>query len=189
MYYSRLKKAAIFLNVSRTFWPCVTGICILAALINYYMYQNISRITKSILFAAVAMIAITACDNKEKAKQPAAAETKPTIEAQPKPAAVDSGHLIGVWHDETIKSDKGEEIAYEVVSSGKKIYIQAITFTGTNLTVNDTPPISPSASEIKRVGDKYVGVASADEVYKVDKKGNLLIYDKDKLVAVCKKLL
>jgi hypothetical protein len=148
------------------------------------MYQNISRITKSILFAAVAMIAITACDNKEKAKQLAAAETKPTIEAQP-----NSGHLIGVWHDETIKSDKGEEIAYEVVSSGKKIYIQAITFTGTNLTVNDTPPISPSASEIKRVGDKYVGVASADEVYKVDEKGNLLIYDKDKLVAVCKKLL
>lgn len=152
------------------------------------MHQNIFRITKSFLFAAIAMIAVTACDNKEKAKQPVA-ETKPVIAAQPKPAAVDSGHLIGAWHDEAIKSDKGEEIAYEVVSSGKKIYIQAITFTGTNLTLNDTPPISPSASEIKRVGDKYVGVASADEVYKVDEKGNLLIYDKDKLVAVCKKLL
>jgi hypothetical protein len=152
------------------------------------MHQNVFRISKSFLFAAIAMIAVTACDNKEKAKQPVT-ETKPVIATQPKPAAVDSGHLIGVWHDEAIKSDKGEEIAYEVVSSGKKVYIQAITFTGTNLTVNDTPPITPSASEIKRVGDKYVGIQNADEVYKIDKDGNLLIYDKDKLVAVCKKLL
>ena len=153
------------------------------------MDQNISRIARSLMIAAVVMAAFSACDNTAKTK-PATNETKPVIaEVQPKPAAVDSGHLIGAWHDEAIKSDKGEEIAYEVVSSGKKIYIQAITFTGTNLTLNDTPPITPSASEIKRVGDKYVGVANADEVYKVDEKGNLLIYDKDKLVAVCKKLL
>jgi hypothetical protein len=154
------------------------------------MYKNISRISRSLVIAAVAMVAITACDNAAKTKPSAASETKlPVAEVQPKPAVVDSGHLIGVWHDEAIKSDKGEEIAYEVVSSGKKVYIQAITFTGTNLTVNDTPPISPSASEIKRVGDKYVSVERADEAYKIDKKGNLLIYDHDKLVAVCKKLL
>jgi len=140
-----------------------------------------------LLFLAI-LITITACNSDTKTGSTTDTAKTDTM-AKLKPAAVDSGHLVGVWHDETIKSDKGEQIAYEVVSSGKKIYIQAITFVGNDLKVNDTPPISPSASEIKKDGDHFTGVERPSETYKVDNKGNLLIYDNGELVAVCKKLL
>lgn len=139
------------------------------------------------MFAAV--ITIAACSSDTKTGSTTDTAQVDTTIVKPKPVAADSGHLVGVWHDETIKSDKGEQIAYEVVSSGKKIYIQAITFVGNDLKVNDTPPISPSASEIKKDGDHFVGVERPAETYKVDGKGNLLIYDNGELVAVCKKLL
>jgi hypothetical protein len=141
---------------------------------------------KLLLLAIV--ITIAACNSATKNGSTTDTTKADTI-VKPKPAAADSGHLVGVWHDETIKSDKGEQIAYEVVSSGKKIYIQAITFVGTDLKVNDTPPISPSATEIKKDGDHFVSVERTTETYKVDKAGNLLIYDNKELVALCKKLL
>jgi hypothetical protein len=137
---------------------------------------------------AIAALSFASCNQSAKTDK-AAVATDTTLKTEVKPAVVDSGKLVGAWHDEAIKSDKGEEIAYEVVSSGHKVYIQAITFTGKNLTLNDTPPISPSASEIKKDGDKYVSVERPDETYKIDKQGNLLIYDKGTLVATCKKLL
>jgi hypothetical protein len=137
---------------------------------------------------AIAALSFAACSQSAKTDK-AAVTTDTTLKAEVKPAVVDSGKLVGAWHDEAIKSDKGEEIAYEVVSSGHKVYIQAITFTGKNLILNDTPPISPSASEIKKEGDKYVSVERPDETYKIDKEGNLLIYDKGSLVATCKRLL
>jgi hypothetical protein len=137
---------------------------------------------------AIAALSFASCNQSAKTDK-AAVATDTTLKTEVKPAVVDSGKLVGAWHDEAIKSDKGEEIAYEVVSSGHKVYIQAITFTGKNLTLNDTPPISPSASEIKKDGDKYVSVERPDETYKIDKEGNLLIYDKGTLVATCKKLL
>ncbi|MCQ6960996.1 hypothetical protein [Mucilaginibacter aquariorum] len=138
--------------------------------------------------AIIALAALSFASCSQSAKTDKAA-TDTTVKTEVKPAVVDSGKLVGAWHDEAIKSDKGEEIAYEVVSSGHKVYIQAITFTGKNLILNDTPPISPSASEIKKDGDKYVSVERPDETYKIDKEGNLLIYDKGTLVATCKKLL
>ncbi|MDB5061909.1 MAG: hypothetical protein JWP67_1752 [Mucilaginibacter sp.] len=141
---------------------------------------------KFLLLAIVITIAACNSDTKTGSTTDTA---KVDTTAKHKPAAADSGHLVGVWHDETIKSDKGEQIAYEVVSNGKKIYIQAITFVGNDLKVNDTPPISPSASEIKKDGDHFVSVERPTETYKVDKKGNLLIYDNAELVAICKKLL
>lgn len=134
------------------------------------------------------VIAFAACNSDTNAHS-TTNTVKVNTTAKPKPMAADSGHLVGVWHDEAIKSDKGEQIAYEVVSRGKKIYIQAITFVGNDLKVNDTPPVSPSASEIKRDGDHFVSVERPAETYKVDKKGNLLIYDNAELVAICKKLL
>ncbi|MDB5127545.1 hypothetical protein [Mucilaginibacter sp.] len=151
------------------------------------MHIYITRLAK-LSVIAVTIAAFASCNQSAKTdKAPVATDT--TLKAEVKPAVVDSGKLVGAWHDEAIKSDKGEEIAYEVVSSGHKVYIQAITFTGKNLTLNDTPPISPSASEIKKEGDKYVSVERPDETYKIDKEGNLLIYDKGSLVATCKKLL
>ena len=141
---------------------------------------------KFLLLAIVITIAACSSDTKTGSTTDTA---KIDTTAKLKPTAADSGHLVGVWHDETIKSDKGEQIAYEVVSRGKKIYIQAITFVGNDLKVNDTPPISPSASEIKKDGDHFVSVERPTETYKVDKKGNLLIYDNAELVAICKKLL
>ena len=139
-----------------------------------------------IMLITLTITAITAC---ERSAQTTTVKADSAATAKPQPMKVDSGKLVGAWHDEAIKSDKGEEIAYEVVNSGHKFYIQAITFTGTNLTLNDTPPITPAASEIKRVGDKYVSVERPDESYKIDKQGNLLLYDKGVLVATCKKLL
>jgi hypothetical protein len=144
-------------------------------------------ISRLVIIAIVAL-SFASCSQSAKTDK-AAVATDTTLKTEVKPAIVDSGKLVGAWHDEAIKSDKGEEIAYEVVSSGHKVYIQAITFTGKNLTLNDTPPISPSASEIKKDGDKYVSVERPDETYKIDKEGNLLIYDKGTLVATCKKLL
>jgi hypothetical protein len=148
------------------------------------MHTYISRLA----IITIAALSFASCNQSAKTDK-ATAATDTTVKAEVKPAVVDSGKLVGAWHDEAIKSDKGEEIAYEVVSSGHKVYIQAITFTGKNLTLNDTPPISPSASEIKKEGDKYVSVERPDETYKIDKEGNLLIYDKGSLVATCKKLL
>lgn len=149
---------------------------------NYFL----KHAGKLLLLAIV--ITIAACNSDTKPGSTTdTAKADTTVKL--KPAAADSGHLVGVWHDETIKSDKGEQIAYEVVSSGKKIYIQAITFVGNDLKVNDTPPISPSATQIKKDGDHFVSVERPTETYKVDKKGNLLIYDNGELVAICKKLL
>jgi hypothetical protein len=149
------------------------------------MHIYITRLAKLSVIAVI-IAAFASCNQSAKTDKTA---TDTTRKAEIKPAVVDSGKLVGAWHDEAIKTDKGEEIAYEVVSSGHKVYIQAITFTGKNLTLNDTPPISPSASEIKKEGDKYVSVERPDESYKIDKEGNLLIYDKGTLVATCKKLL
>ncbi|MBB5395761.1 hypothetical protein [Mucilaginibacter sp. AK015] len=134
---------------------------------------------------ALLIITIASCDRSAKTNKPAKDSTALIKHG----AAVDSGKLVGAWHDEAIKSDKGEEIAYEVISSGHKIYIQAITFTGTNLMLNDTPPITPAASEIKKDGDKYISVERPDEVYKINHEGNLEIYDKGVLVATCKRLI
>ncbi|MBD1386177.1 hypothetical protein IDJ75_12875 [Mucilaginibacter rigui] len=144
--------------------------------------KNFAKISALVLL----VITITSCDRSAKTTT---AKTDSTAAVKPAPMKVDSGKLIGAWHDEAIKSDKGEEIAYEVVSSGHKVYIQAITFTGTDLTLNDTPPITPAATEIKKDGDKYVSVERPDESYKIDKEGNLELYDKGVLVATCKKIL
>ena len=141
-----------------------------------------------IKFILISLIvtSIAACDSSPK---PNAIKTDTATTVKPVSVKPDSGKLVGAWHDEAIKSDKGEEIAYEVISSGHKVYIQAITFTGTNLTLNDTPPITPAASEIKKEGDKYISIERPDESYKIDKEGNLQLYDKSVLVATCKKLL
>jgi hypothetical protein len=149
------------------------------------MTTSVTNITKFILIA-LTIISIAACDNSAKTT---AVKTDSVTAVKPAAIKPDSGKLIGAWHDEAIKSDKGEEIAYEVISSGHKVYIQAITFTGTNLTLNDTPPITPASSEIRKEGDKYICVERPDESYKIDKDGNLLLYDKGVLVATCKKLL
>lgn len=141
------------------------------------------------LFASVVMVTvIAACSNEEK-KKPAADSTAMAKSNTVVTMHADTGHLVGAWHDEAIKTEDGKDIAYEVISKGNKVYIQAITFTGKSLTLNDAPPITSSASEIKKDGDKYVGVNSPTEIYKVDKTGNLLIYDGETLVAVCKKIL
>jgi hypothetical protein len=151
----------------------------------FVLCKKNARLAASLVIIAT-VASLSSCTNPV-TNDKKAATTIPA--AKPQPMTVDSGKLVGAWHDESIKTDKGEQIAYEVVSSGQKVYIQAITFTGKKLKLNDTPPISPSASEIKRQGDKYVCVDRPDESYKIDKLGNLLIYDKGSLVATCTKLL
>ncbi|GGH14549.1 hypothetical protein [Mucilaginibacter phyllosphaerae] len=147
------------------------------------MHTYLSRLA----IVIIAALGLSSCNRSAKTDTKAT-DTIAKLPAA-KPAAVDSGKLVGAWHDEAIKTDKGEEIAYEVISSGHKVYIQAITFTGKNLILNDTPPITPAASEIRKDGDGYVSVERPDESYKIDKEGHLLLYDKGILVARCKRIL
>ncbi|MEB0261733.1 MULTISPECIES: hypothetical protein [unclassified Mucilaginibacter] len=150
------------------------------------MYKNFSRLA----MIAIISLAFASCDTSAKKDKAPITDTIAKAPVAPAaPTAIDTGKLVGAWHDESIKTDKGESIAYEVVSSGHKVYIQAITFVGTDLKLNDTPPITASASEIRKEGEGYVSVERPNESYKVDKKGNLLIYDKGILVATCKKIL
>lgn len=137
------------------------------------------------LYLLIATI-IVACENKKENKVTAKKEvSKPKVEV-----AKDTTHLQGVWFDESIKTDKGEQIAYEIVSRGSKVYIQVITFTGKKLNVPDSPDLSPDATELKKTGNKYVSVQSAGESYIIDhNSGDLFIYDQSGLIAHCKRLL
>lgn len=87
----------------------------------------------------------------KKRKKPAADSTAMAKSNTVVTMHADTGHLVGAWHDEAIKTEDGKDIAYEVISKGNKVYIQAITFTGKSLTLNDAPPITSSASEIKKM--------------------------------------
>lgn len=100
-----------------------------------------------------------------------------------------TGKLLGVWYDESIKTEQGEKIAYQVIASNNKVYIQVISFAGTKLQVSDEPVVLPSASELKKDTEGYVSVERPTERYVVDKKGNLLIYDQKELVVTCKKIM
>lgn len=102
----------------------------------------------------------------------------------------DSTHLMGMWLDTEIKTDKGEQVAYQIVTQGPKTYIQVITFSGKKLNVNDNPEIGPSASLVnKTANNRYVGAENASEIYVIEKTGDLLIYDQTGFIAKCKRLL
>ena len=139
-------------------------------------------------FVLAATVIIVSCGGNTKTNnpdQPKADTAVKTLTSK----LTGTGHLISAWHDETIKTDKGEQIAYELVSHNNKLYIQAITFVGNDLKLDDIPPVSPSATEIKKQGDEYIGVERPEEKYKIDKAGDLQIYDSGQLVATCKKIL
>lgn len=146
--------------------------------------MNIPAIRSISIFITLSFF-VFSCDNAAKTTSPKT-DSPATLA---KPAAPATGTLIGAWHDAAIHSDKGEQIAYELITSGDKTYIQAITFVGTKLKLNDTPPISPSASELKKDGDKYTSVERPGESYEIAKDGDLLIYDGTELITKCKKLL
>ncbi|WP_377161587.1 hypothetical protein [Mucilaginibacter terrae] len=131
------------------------------------------------------MLIFSACDNKPKNQE--AKQSAPV--AVPAPVQKATGKLVGVWYDELIKSDKGEQIAYVVISKDKQFFIQAIAFPGTKLVVSDVPEIDPSATELTKTTNGYVNINNNAELYKVDKAGNLLIYDQGELVMTCKKVM
>lgn len=167
---------------SSVFEIFMTGaFCIFATMMPVY---KVLRLVVAVLIVS----GVISCSSEDK-KKPGTDSTALAKSNTVVTMHADTGHLVGAWHDEAIKSDKGEEIAYEVISKGHKVYIQAITFKGKELTLNDAPPITASASEIRKDDDKYVGVNSPTEVYKIDKTGNLLIYDGETLVAICKRIL
>ena len=144
---------------------------------------------RNILFTAITVLAtFSACDNQPKKEQEAKqAAPKPVV--VPAPVQKATGKLVGVWYDEQIKSEKGEQIAYVIISKDKQIFIQAIAFPGTKLVVSDVPEIDPSATELKKTSNGYVNMMNDTELYKIDKAGNLLIYDQGELVMTCKKVM
>lgn len=132
--------------------------------------------------AVVAGLAIASCKQHTSTNESAAVK-KDTI------VKTDSTHLIGVWLDQEIKTEKGEQVAYQLVSQGKKTFIQVITFTEKKLDIDDNPRIAPGASQLKTSGNKYISVDRPNEIYMVGKNGDLFIYDETGLIAQCKKLL
>jgi hypothetical protein len=138
---------------------------------------------------AVIIMAIGAAVGIASCKQHTTADSKAVVK-QDSVVKTDTTHLIGVWLDEEIKTEKGEQVAYELVGQGKKTYIQVITFTEKKLNIDDNPAIAPGASLLKLSGgNKYVGVDRPNEIYMIDKSGELFIYDETGLVAKCKRLL
>jgi hypothetical protein len=144
---------------------------------------------RNILFTAITLLTtFSACDNQPKKEQEAKQATpKPVV--VPAPVQKATGKLVGVWYDEQIKSEKGEQIAYVIIAKDKQIFIQAIAFPGTKLVVSDVPEIDPSATELKKTSNGYVNMMNDTELYKIDKAGNLLIYDQGELVMTCKKVM
>jgi hypothetical protein len=138
-------------------------------------------------------LALTACGSKEKAKTESAAakpaDSSKSVAKTAAPANV-TGHLLGVWYDESLKTEQGQQIAYEIISYNGKVFIQPIAFTGKKLQVSDMPEIDPSSAvELKKSKGVYINANEPNEIYKVDKKGNLLIYDKTGLIASFKKVM
>ncbi len=134
-------------------------------------------------------MALTACQSSNSpvtTKKPDSATAKIAVQEKPNAPA---SHLIGVWLDETLKTEQGEKIAYQMVRSGEKTYLQVISFTGTKLDVNDNPPLSPSAMELKRNGQKYISTERPNEIYTFDKSGAMLVYDETGLLMKCKRML
>jgi hypothetical protein len=138
-------------------------------------------------------LALTACGSKEKPKTESAAakpaDSSKSVAKTTAPANV-TGHLLGVWYDESLKTEQGQQIAYEIISYNGKVFIQPIAFTGKKLQVSDMPEIDPSSAvELKKSKGVYINANEPNEIYKVDKKGNLLIYDKTGLIASFKKVM
>jgi hypothetical protein len=141
----------------------------------------------------IAILLLTACDQKDNTPV-----GKAVVKASPAPAAPTpkvatapavTGSLLGVWYDESLKTEHGEQIAYEIISYEKRVFIQPIAFTGKKLQVSDMPELSPSATELRKSKGVYINVNQPNEIYKVDKTGNLLIYDQTGLLATFKKVL
>lgn len=97
--------------------------------------------------------------------------------------------LIGVWLDEAIKSEQGQQIAYQLVRLDKKTYLQVITFTGKKLDIDDNPPLSPSATELKQSGQQFISTEPTHEIFSFSKNGDLEVYDKTGLIMKCKRML
>ena len=144
-------------------------------------------IRNTLLTAVGITLLFSACDNKPKPAEVKTAEPTPVI--APAPVKKETGKLVGVWYDEEIKSEKGEQIAYVVISKEKQIFIQAVAFPGTKLVVSDVPEIDPGATELKKTTTGYANMSNPTEEYRVDKKGNLLIFDNNELVMTCKKVM
>ncbi|NCD69381.1 hypothetical protein [Mucilaginibacter agri] len=139
-----------------------------------------------ILAAGVGLsMAIASC--KQSANT--AATTNKSVAKKDSVVRKDSTHLIGVWLDGDIKTEKGENVAYELVSQGTKTYIQVITFTEKKLNIDENPAISPSAMELKKSGNKYISLERANEIYMVNAAGELNIYDETGIIATCKRML
>jgi hypothetical protein len=132
--------------------------------------------------AVVAGLAIASCKQQTNTNTSTSVKKDTVVKT-------DSTHLIGVWLDQEIKTEKGEQVAYQLVSQGKKTFIQVITFTEKKLDIDDNPRIAPGASQLKTSGNKYISVDRPNEIYMVGKNGDLFIYDETGLIAQCKKLL
>jgi len=145
--------------------------------------------TKSILATGIASLLIfSACDNQPK-KETEVKQATPAPAVVPTPVQKATGKLVGVWYDEQIKSEKGEQIAYVIIAKDKQIFIQAVAFPGTKLVVSDVPEIESSATELRKTANGYVNISNDLELYKIDKGGNLLIYDQGELLMTCKKVM
>ncbi|MBU1372188.1 MAG: hypothetical protein KKG25_00580 [Bacteroidetes bacterium] len=97
--------------------------------------------------------------------------------------------LVGVWYDESIKSPDGGKVVYEIISKNQQIFMQAVSFKGENLKVSDMPKINDGASELKINGEEYISIENPNTSFKIDKHGDLYIFDIGKLVVKCSRIM
>jgi uncharacterized protein YxeA len=148
------------------------------------------KIVITISIILVAIIAITFFSQSEKTDK----SSKIKIEKLAKPnvptnTSANHNVLVGVWYDESIKSPDGGKVVYEIISKDQQVFMQAVSFKGENLKVSDMPKINDGAFELKTNGEKYISVENPETSFKIDKHGDLYIFDHDKLVVKCNRIM
>lgn len=148
------------------------------------------KILITVTVILIAVIAITFFSKSEKTEKASKSKTD-ILTKSDEIVDTSANHnvLVGVWYDESIKSPDGGKVVYEIISTNHRIFMQAVSFKGENLKVSDMPKINDGASELKINGEEYVSLENPKTSFKIDKHGDLYVFDKGKLVVKCSRIM
>lgn len=121
--------------------------------------------------------------------QPKKTKTKLTDSIATVKPVPNHNKLIGVWYDESIKSPDGGKVVYEIIAKDQQFFIQAVSFKGENLKVSDMPEINDGATELKAKDETYTSIENPKTSFKIDKHGDLYIFDAGKLMVKCSRIM
>lgn len=144
------------------------------------------KIVVAIVIIFAIIIGVRFINKSDQAKK---TETKPIDSTATAVPAINHNKLIGVWYDESIKSPDGGKVVYEIIAKDEQFFIQAVSFKGENLKVSDMPEINDGATELKAKGEEYTSVENPKTSFKIDKHGDLYIFDAGKLMVKCSRIM